>query len=1011
METHSLFSLEIVVEKLYLPNISCRFPTIACKLLDFPIITIDLLEKSTAESIRNKVKSQPDWTLPDQFENFKSSEDTFLFKHGKSCLFKICPQTLKSLLLNVPMYVMILDTLPNTPKLTGNASVPLDVAIRKICKDLNKNGPDIPVIYKDTGLLRVYNLMGKEIGYMTFGYRLLYLGSTLLPHITVDESKMESEDAPQQMLMPGILENDEKDVAIDLNLEMTVGNESKNKEEALRQGLNVGKNVKAWNSSTEHTENVQTVSQLMLMSDPLKDGKKFPEIISNTQKLQRAISQAERSVENMDPNKNANLVISEQVSKTRVDHQSRYLKVPIHDTQIPIQNLDDLEIEPKEKDPHHLYRPPPIFYWKCNSKILSSETELLNNQECDVNIDQVHQTDEQLSSGDLIKDPQNNSSIKVEKETLERMSGTLQDNAETKTANALSTKDLNKYPYLCGILKELSLIDISGAIQQIIGHIKERHSEKSSGASSDHQRAKSKQRHAERTARQAPMNDGGAEKKLPKNKSWIRCTKQFSGRKSSLEYGLTKTHILRLNKLNLPNDNVNTTKKIQKMEKKLKMDTVGSETLKSNHTMLQEKSSKTVRNEVNMIKERNEKRRNEVNFLRRRMDVVKNEVNVLMKQKEAVRNKVTVSMKREEDIQREGNVTTERDENVRNEVNVMTKERNDVANEINDTVNRNLEVGVEVKATMKRRYVRNEVNIMQGQNEVQEQIPKNGATKYGQISMREKQKETDPWRTMTMITKKETDLGKKSSIMSDTRIDDESLVDRIQQNGLVSVGVYSKGESVESFQNETADENDKFVTSDDDKSYEKIQENKNESFVDLQENQSKESVSWRKQDSLTATGSISEDDRLEPNQGDVDSNKVLSFEKSLHPNFSPLVPIPATTPQHFLSRGLSLQESNASSSSRLSETPLPTPRTRRFPLLAKKGSIHTDSVSSYRPSEDNEEVALSSSSKHSGSPEDYSEDFLTCDSETESDNNDKASLEEQHKPNMVSANRLGYTIW
>lgn len=151
-------------------------------------------------------------------------------------------------------------------------------------------------------------------------------------------------------------------------------------------------------------------------------------------------------------------------------------------------------------------------------------------------------------------------------------------------------------------------------------------------------------------------------------------------------------------------------------------------------------------------------------------------------------------------------------------------------------------------------------------------------------------------------------------------------------------------------------------------------------------------------------------DNSEPitNQKVKEKNKVLSFEKpevNMHENLSLLVPLSSTSPQPQLSRGPSLQESNVSSSSMLSETPLPTPRTRRLPLLIKKDSIHTDSVSSYRPSEDNDELVSHSSSKHSKSPKDYSDDFVLSESEEE------LAVADQQKPKIMSENKLGYTIW
>lgn len=911
METPSLFSLEIVVEKLYLPNISCHFPTIACKLLDFPVISIDLVEKNTAEAIRKKIQSKPDWILPNQFDSLKDTEDTFCFKQGKSCLFKICLQTLKSLLLNAPLYVMVLDTLPNTPKLTGNASVPLDTAIKKICTDLSKNGPDIPVIYKDTGLLRIYNLMAKEIGYMTFGYRLLYLGSTLLPHISVNESKTDvtESDLPK-------------------------------------------------NDVVRDTDNMLTASQLMPKSDLPKGKNKNPKIYLHTEMLVKTVSpEKETTPQILNSNKTAN--VSESVLTK--EEQSKDFKVPVDDNQSNMQIinhncqlLNDVKIQSEERDPFQLYCPPPIFYRKSNSKILSSDPDVLNNKECDIE-EKSQNIDENLPFGDRIQQLKNNDNLPsvVKMKNPERISQTLQNNPKTDD-KPLAT-EMNKYPYLSAILKELSLIDVPKVLQQIIDSLKEQNSEKVSASVKGETR-----RGVSASTKRTPVSANDTEKQILKNKSWIRCTQQLSGRKSSLEFGLTKTHILRLNKVKLLDDEANERRKLQKVEKESRF----KPEMNKNHLKSSKNNCPTLKEEIS----------------KQKPSTIGQEV----------RNKVYIIKEKKE---------------VENKVNVM-KERNAVGNEVN--------------VMKERKEVENEVNAMKERNEIEVKLsgdePTKSVDKTEELLMENIQKEAEELKK-TFIKKESKpeqneaeQIQKQSSDFTDISDKDEPLLEnKTQSDSEMKVCAYSDERSSQSLESETEDNRDKLSNSDGIKSDKESKNNKKRnSKTDLEEWQKKESQLSSKQNSMMETRVINDNNEPTTNQKFKEKNKVLSFEKpevNMHENLSLLVPLSSTSPQPRLSRGPSLQESNVSSSSMLSETPLPTPRTRRLPILIKKDSIHTDSVSSYRPSEDNDELVSHSSSKHSKSPKDYSDDFVLSESEEE------LAVSDQPKPKIMSENKLGYTIW
>ncbi len=111
-DQESLFSLELVVDKLSLPNIVCRFPSVAFRLLDFPTLLIHHVEPELAEIIREKISSDQYFKVPSQLHELKDKHGDFPVKKGKSCLFKVPLKNLMTHLTNTPLYVMVIDTYP-----------------------------------------------------------------------------------------------------------------------------------------------------------------------------------------------------------------------------------------------------------------------------------------------------------------------------------------------------------------------------------------------------------------------------------------------------------------------------------------------------------------------------------------------------------------------------------------------------------------------------------------------------------------------------------------------------------------------------------------------------------------------------------------------------------------------------------------------------------------------------------------------------------------------------------
>ena len=184
LDRESLFSIELVVDRLSLTKSTiCRFPAIAFRLLDFPTLVIHHINLDHAAAIRSKITADPYYKLPPTFAELQDRDNSFTMKKGKSCLFKVSPNSLLSHLTAAPMYVMIVDTYPDLPKLVGNCVVPLDTLMNELYDSICSNGISIPAVSGEKGTFDVFNLMGVKLGNIEIGYRLLSLGMALLPHI------------------------------------------------------------------------------------------------------------------------------------------------------------------------------------------------------------------------------------------------------------------------------------------------------------------------------------------------------------------------------------------------------------------------------------------------------------------------------------------------------------------------------------------------------------------------------------------------------------------------------------------------------------------------------------------------------------------------------------------------------------------------------------------------------------------------------------------------------------
>jgi hypothetical protein len=201
----SLFSLEVIVNylKLYknVHSSRCLFPTVAFRLLDYPTIAINLVEKFDADQLKSRLDLKEPFeqieTLP-CFTQLLDKHGRYIFSKGKSCLFRSDMEQLRGHLKNTPMYLLILDTFFDTYKLVGTVPVPLTGLIEEICQETigMNNDPLVPAdklcMKMSHGLLDVKNLMGDEIGHISVVCRLTSFGKTILPHIVNGKNLTES---------------------------------------------------------------------------------------------------------------------------------------------------------------------------------------------------------------------------------------------------------------------------------------------------------------------------------------------------------------------------------------------------------------------------------------------------------------------------------------------------------------------------------------------------------------------------------------------------------------------------------------------------------------------------------------------------------------------------------------------------------------------------------------------------------------------------------------------------
>ncbi|XP_043932944.1 microtubule-associated protein 10 [Protopterus annectens] len=191
--SETLFSLELLVDYVRV-NSSTRngncptgyalkiLPAVAFRLLDFPTVLVYHVESDPASPTQMTLKKSAfDEGSCIPGESMDKAQH-FCFGKGKSCLFKMSLRSLRNHLYSTPLYVMVLDVYPEIPKLVGSCLVSLASTIDDVWHDVKENGMSVPCAHGKKGIYTLCNLMGNSVGWISFGYRLSYLGTSLLPH-------------------------------------------------------------------------------------------------------------------------------------------------------------------------------------------------------------------------------------------------------------------------------------------------------------------------------------------------------------------------------------------------------------------------------------------------------------------------------------------------------------------------------------------------------------------------------------------------------------------------------------------------------------------------------------------------------------------------------------------------------------------------------------------------------------------------------------------------------------
>ena len=203
----SLLSIEVLVSHVHLGlNVECHLPCMVFRLLDYPAVSVPYFDSWQIDEFHQLKRDYPNMTwrqlLSDQFYELRSANGKFNFNRGKSCLFKTHFKTFYAHLLNVPMFLLLIDQINDpgsneqTTQFIGSCNIKLNELIETLHQSITRNGNDVPLVEQQTFKCTLFNLMGTPIGTCYVAVRFCHYGKTILTHLP--------------MLDHGLLNNAEK---------------------------------------------------------------------------------------------------------------------------------------------------------------------------------------------------------------------------------------------------------------------------------------------------------------------------------------------------------------------------------------------------------------------------------------------------------------------------------------------------------------------------------------------------------------------------------------------------------------------------------------------------------------------------------------------------------------------------------------------------------------------------------------------------------------------------------
>ena len=197
----SLLSIEVLISDVHIElNVECHLPCLVFRLLDYPAVSIPYFDQWQVEDFHHLKNDHPQvsWRqlLSDQFYELRSVNGQWKFHRGKSCLFKTYFPNFYQHLLNVPLFLLLIDQIheqnANQTHFIGSGNVKLNELIEVLNQSIDKNGYDIPLVEQQTFHCTLFNLMGTKIGSCNLAVRFCHYGTTILTQLPMLDEKIET---------------------------------------------------------------------------------------------------------------------------------------------------------------------------------------------------------------------------------------------------------------------------------------------------------------------------------------------------------------------------------------------------------------------------------------------------------------------------------------------------------------------------------------------------------------------------------------------------------------------------------------------------------------------------------------------------------------------------------------------------------------------------------------------------------------------------------------------------